>query len=142
MDITYDSSKVVPGSNARINQGRVADAASIEAGESVYVDTDGKLDLASALSSAASKAAGIAVNSGSGGQPVDYVYEGDITFVELGSPLTGSLAVGVGYIVSNTPGGIRPASDLGSAEYNAHLGIAKDDSTLTVKLQTPGVATA
>lgn len=141
-DITYDSTKVVPSASARLQQAKVADGAVIDPGEAVYLDSTGKLNLASALAEAASEVKGVAVNGGSAGQPVDFVTEGEVTFVETGSPEVGSLDIGQLYIVSDTPGAIRPAGDLGSMEYSGYIGTAKDASTLTVKPHPLKVATA
>lgn len=139
-DITFDPSSVVPANTARLASALAA--VGIGAGKAVYVDADGKLNLASALSETAAVCKGVAVNSGEEGQPVTYCFDGEVTFNEFGSPLTGSLDPGQLYIISDTPGGIRPASDLGASEYSGYIGTAKDASTLIVKPHVPAIQTS
>lgn len=133
-DLVFDSTLVNPGSNARMNQARVAAGVTVDPGDAVFKNTDGELDLASAGAADEAVCVGIAMNGGSAGQPVDYCYEGDI---EFGDEV---LQPGMPYCISPTPGAIRPCIDLLAGEYSGHIGIATDYGTLQVKLHCPGVA--
>jgi len=112
--------------------------ASVTAGQVLYEDaTDShKLKLADAnASQATSRAVGIALHAAAAGQPLKYLREGPIT-------IGATLVVGQVYIVSATPGGIAPVSDLATGWFTGILGIAIDADTLYVDITTPGIAKA
>lgn len=133
-DITITPANVTPSTTARLAQANAAVA--IDAGESVYTKDDGTLDLADATDATKGIGKGVAVNSAAAGQPCIYCYEGEVDYG------AGVLTQGLPYLTSDTPGAIRPHTDLGSAEYAGYLGVAKDDSTLIIKPHAPGIVTA
>ena len=50
-----------------------------------------------------------------------------------------ALVAGSTYFLSETPGGIQPAADLGTGEDVCMLGIARSSTVLALSIQAPGV---
>lgn len=50
-----------------------------------------------------------------------------------------ALVVGTTYVVSDTPGGIKPIGDLGSGDYNTRLGVASATDQLDLSIEASGV---
>lgn len=131
VDLVITPSDVVPTGSSVIKHGYAG--ATIVAGQTVYLDaSDNRYKLADTDDTDADVPAGIALNGASAGQPVAVCGGGDLT---LGTVLT----AGTAYYLSETPGGIQPAADLGSGEAVAQLGIAKSTSVLAMRIITPGV---
>lgn len=133
-DLTITANNVVAGSNAVINRSRNAGEA-IASGKAVYLSSTTKKWMLADSNSAtaeAKKAGGIALNGAAVNQPLAVATGGD---VNMGATLT----PGAPYYLSETPGGIQPAADLGSGENVCQIGLAKDASTLTIDIQSPGV---
>lgn len=82
--------------------------------------------------------AGSAVESGLAGEAVT----GQPLTVLLSGPITigATMTAGTIYTLSETPGGIQPATDLGSGEYVSVIGVATSTTVLNVKIQSSGVA--
>lgn len=127
-DLTITATSVLPGTGA-ITEKLTAGAA-ITAGQSVYKDaSDGnkaKLFDADSATAAARSFYGIALNGAASGQPVVVQTGGNIT-------IGATVAVGVAYYASDTPGGICPFSDLESGDYPTIIGIGI--STTQIKIQ-------
>jgi hypothetical protein len=136
-DLTITAANVVPGSNARIVHGTAG--ATITAGHAVYLDaaTTGKWQLADTDSATAAvrQAHGIALNGAANGQPIAVITEGDVT-------IGATIAAGVAYYLSGTPGGICPIADVASGDYPLILGMGKSTTVLSVNIVYPGVALA
>jgi hypothetical protein len=136
-DLTITAANVVRGSNAKITNGTAG--ATITAGQAVYLDTatTGKWQLADTDSATAAvrQAHGIALNGASANQPLAVITEGDVT-------IGASIAAGVAYYLSGTPGGICPVADVASGDYPLILGMGKSTTVLSVKIVYPGVALA
>lgn len=110
----------------------------ITAGQTLYKDsTAGNvLKLADANASAATAAVvGIALNGGSVGQPIKYVYEDTAGFTP-GATLT----VGVVYALSATPGGICTSSTNVAGDIPSVLFVAKSTTVAVMKIVSGGVA--
>jgi len=130
VDIVVTASAVKPTASTKTQTKRASVA--ITAGQAVYVTAADVLALADNDASALTQAAvGIALNSCAADQPCSYATEGDLT---MGSIIT----AGTIYVLSSTAGGIAPAADLGAADYVTILGVGKNATTLSVKINVSG----
>lgn len=136
-DLTITAANVVPGTGARIVQGTAG--ATITAGQVVYKDASDsdkyKLADCDSATAAVRGAVGIALNGASAGQPVSVIVGGQVT-------IGATIAAGVAYYLSATPGGICPVADLGSGDYPLILGMGVSTTVLDVDLVDPEVALA
>jgi len=133
-DISITAANVVSGSDASIENGIAG--ASITAGQVVYLDSStNKYGLADSNSATAAVRAprGIALNGAANNQPLAVQRSGAIT-------IGGTLAAGVTYYLSDTPGGLCPVADVGSGEYSVVMGMAASTTVLNVDIQASGVA--
>lgn len=133
VDLTITAANVVAGSNADIEHGKAGMA--ITAGQVLYKEVATKTFKLADSNSATAEAKdpyGIALHAAAANQPLAVHKKGDIT---IGATLT----PGTAYYLSETPGGIQPAADLGSGEKVSQIGLAKSASVLTVNIQKPGV---
>lgn len=102
LSITAANVELISGPSARDLAGET-----IDAGEVVFKDTDGKLRLAQrdgAAGGAEAASVGIALASAGADQPVRYAIAGAVVDVGTG-------AVGTAYFVSDTPGALSPHTD-------------------------------
>lgn len=131
-DIVIDPTSVSPETTARTIQAR--SAVQIDAGEAVYIDAAGLADLASNASEDEATVRGVAVDTAeAAGQPIVICVQGTVAYgTDIFDP-------GQAYYVSDTPGGIRPATDLvGTDEYAGFIGLGSEDgSGLVVRPMTP-----
>lgn len=134
-DISVTAASVVPSATATLENGYFG--ADISAGQVVALDTaTGRYVLADADGSEViRRPRGIAVNSGSNGQPATIAKAGDVTFNAV-------LTAGVSYFLSPTPGGIGARSEVLAGDYVTHLGIAKSATVLALDIQYSGVVSA
>lgn len=136
-DLTITAANVVPGANANIVHGTAG--ASITAGQAVYLDraSTGKWQLADTDSATAAVRAahGIALNAAGSGQPIAVITDGDVT-------IGATIAAGVAYYLSGTPGGICPVADVAQGDYPLIVGMGKSTTVLAVKIVYPGVVLA
>ncbi|MFO6447862.1 hypothetical protein ACLBKU_12015 [Erythrobacter sp. NE805] len=131
-DLSITATAVVPGEAADL-QTYIA-GATIAAGKSVYLDTDGTVKLAVANGTATSRRPlGIAVNGASAGQPVEVQRGGRLT-------VNAVLTKGVAYYQSRTAGGIAPFADLVTGDFPTLLGIAQSTTVLDVVVREAGSA--
>lgn len=108
----------------------------VTAGQVVYLDpTDGLLKLAdcNSATAAARSPRGIALHAAAANQPLMIQRSGPLT-------LGATLAAGVAYYLSGTPGGIRPVADNTTGDYPVIVGIAASTTVLNVAFQEAGVA--
>lgn len=137
-DISITASAVVPSSSAVVKYGTAG--ANITAGQLCYLDTAdldangiGKVKLSDANGATALRVVdGIAVSSASAGQPVVIVTY-DTALVIAASGLTANTIL----ILSDTPGGIAPSTDLSSGEYLSVIAVVK--SGTTIFFRAPGL---
>lgn len=131
-DIVITAANVVAGAGA-VTETRLA-AATIAAGEVVYLDANSRYNLADTDSATAlvRKPRGIALNGGAAGQPIQIIRSGDVT---LGSVLTRAVA----YYLSGNPGKIAPIADVATGDYTAILGLAISATVLRVDIQAPDI---
>lgn len=133
-DLAITAANVVAGANSVKRTGVAGEA--IAQGKAVYFNsTSRKWMLADSNSTTAEarKPGGIALNAAALDQPLVVHTSGDLT-------MGATLAPGVAYYLSDTPGGICPVADVGSGEFVSILGIAKSASVLAVNIQFSGVA--
>ncbi|MGB5903807.1 MAG: hypothetical protein WBH00_13245 [Xanthobacteraceae bacterium] len=132
-DLTITATSVVgDGSGKRIT-GTAGET--ITAGLAIYKSSSTNKWMKAVSDSAtveAKTAVGIALNGAAVNQPVVVQIEGDVT---IGATLT----KGTAYYLSETPGGIQPAADVGAGENVCQLGIAKSTTVLAVRIISPGV---
>lgn len=134
-DISITSSAVVPSTTANIARGTAG--ATITAGQALYADASDSNKLKPAAHSSAASAAvvGVAVNSASAGQPVEYITSGDVT---VNSALTAATV----YVLGNSAGAISAADDLHSSSgsrYGTIVGISTSATVLRVGINASGV---
>lgn len=124
-DLSVTAANVVKGARAEVLSGTYG--ATVTAGQTVYADPAdaGRYKPADAdFATAAVRAtAGIALNSGSAGQPADIQEGGRIT-------IGATVVIGTIYVQSDTPGGIMPAADLETGDYVTVLGIGVSASQI------------
>ena len=134
-DLTITAANVVKGATAKVLQGTYG--ATVTAGQTVYADAadNGRFKPADAdaATAAARATAGIALNSGSAGQPADIQTDGLIT-------IGGTVTVGEIYVQSATPGGIAPAADLVTGDSVTVLGVGVSASQIDLNIHRSGVA--
>ena len=132
-DLAVTAANVQSGAGARIDTKRRAGAA-ITAGQWVYQDgSQYKLADDNSATAAARVPKGVALNNAANGQPIAVQTGGEVT---IGAALT----AGVGYYLSDTPGGMCPVADLATGEYPCVVGIAKSASVLRIGIVPSGVA--
>jgi hypothetical protein len=133
VDLTITPAQVQPGSGAP--ETRMA-AAAINAGQLVARDAAGNFALADANAAEAEikLAVGVALNNAAAGQPLSVQKNGDLT---LGA--AAAMTIGAPYYLSDTPGGICPAADVGAGESVVQVGIARTASVIALAIQAPGI---
>lgn len=131
-DLTVTAASVLPSTGALTDRGIAG--GTITAGMTVYKAADGTIVAADADSATALARTpiGIALNSASAGQPVDYQTSG---LIIPGATMT----AGVTYYQSGTAGGICPLADVGASEYLCIVGIATSTTVLKIAFAQSGV---
>jgi hypothetical protein len=117
--------------------------ATITAGQVVYYDTaTSKLKLADSNVAGASGAdlaviRGIALHASLDGQPLRIQTDGVIA-------IGATVVLGESYVLSDTPGGIHPVSDIdtGATQYVSWLGIGTTVAQITLKFFNSGIKRA
>lgn len=108
----------------------------ITAGESVYVDAAGVLQLCDHASTAAEAAcSGVALCDAAIGQPCTYLTSGNY------NP-GAAVVVGTAYAVGAAAGGVAPIVDVGSGDFTTIIGVATTTSNIKLGLLPAGVAAA
>lgn len=133
VDLVITATSVVAGGNAKDITHPAG--ATITAGQVVYRDSAGVLQLADcdSATAAARSPLGIALNGAATGQPVKVLKSGNVT---IGATVT----QGVAYYLSPTAGGICPVADILSGDYPVILGFATSASVINVNIVEAGVA--
>jgi hypothetical protein len=132
-DLAVTAANVVKGSDAVILNGTLG--ATVTAGQTLYLDTTtNTYKLADANASATTAVlAGVALNGGASGQPVQLVVGGSY------NP-GGTAVVGTIYVQSGTAGGIAPSTDLVSGWFTSIWGIGTTASNIKIVNLNSGVA--
>lgn len=132
-DLVITAANVAAGSGAKIEHGTAG--AAVTAGQAVFLDTDNTYKLADAnsVTPAARVDSGIALHAAAAGQPLAVCSNGPIT-------IGATVSVGVGYYLSNNPGGICPVADLASGSYPNFLGFATSTTVIDLSIEAAGVA--
>lgn len=125
-DLTQTATSVVTSGNSSVRTSEGIAGATITAGMPVYLDsTDGNsVKPADASTLVTAAVAGIALNGGADGQPIEYVTRDSA--LNVGA----TLAVGQTYVASATAGAIALESDILSTEFVTILGIANTTSAM------------
>lgn len=133
-DIAVTAGNVVPGTDASFGRGTAG--ATITAGQWLYLDsTTDTLKLSDTnLSTAASVIVGVAVGGGAAGQKITYQKAGLIT-------IGGTVASGIIYIASGTPGGFAPSAD-GSGLTQSIVGVGYSTTQIRINIFNSGSAQA
>ncbi|HUX02636.1 MAG TPA: hypothetical protein VMY35_16875 [Phycisphaerae bacterium] len=132
-DLIPVAADVLKYDGAQIDTG-IAGAA-IVAGQVIYRDSTGVLQLADDTTAIKAAALGIALNGGAVGQPITYAKAGGI---DLGC----AVVVGVVYGVTDTAGGISDIVDRASGDYVTILGIGVTASRINLAINKSAVAIA
>lgn len=132
-DITVTAANVLKAAGGTVIG--VTAGGTVTAGQLVYKDTadSDEYKAADADAQATAALAGIALNGGADGQPIDVLTSGNI------NP-GGTVTVGEVYCVSTTAGGIAPHSDLLTGDFVSILGIGTTTSNIKVDISVSGVA--
>jgi hypothetical protein len=132
-DLVITAASVVADPSAVRTFGQAGET--ITAGKAVYLSSaTRKWMLADSNSGTAEakKAGGIALNGAALNQPLAVCTGGPVA-------MGATLVPGDPYYLSETPGGIQPAADLGAGENVCQLGLAISASVLNIAIQNPGV---
>ncbi len=136
-DLSITAANVLRGSNARVETGIFG--ATVTAGQVVYRDAsdNNKFKLADcdSATAAAKIPYGIALNSGSAGQPAAVQIDGDIT-------IGGTLSPGLPYFLSPNPGGIGLIAEVAIGDDYTLLGLASSASVLKLGFLVSGATRA
>jgi len=134
VDITVTAANVASGANAKVTHGTAG--ATITAGQVVYYDAASTAKWLLADTDSATSAVrvpqGIALNGASSGQPIAVQTDGQIT-------IGATIAAGVAYYLSGTPGGICPVADVAADDYPAIIGIGVSTAILDINIVAPNV---
>lgn len=134
VDLVVVPANVQPGPGSITRNGIAA--AAITAGDSVYIDSTGAIDLCSndlTIVEAASR--GIALGDAAVGQHITYAVGGE---VDMGA----ITAAGQVYIVGAAPGGIAPEVDAVAGEFVTVLGVGVSANNIKLGILQSGVAHA
>lgn len=131
-DVTITANSVFASTGAVLVTPTRRAGVNIAAGQSVYLDTNKKWQLADTTTTVKAAAGGIAQMSVNAGLPLDVQKEGDMT-------IGGTLVTGTMYVVSDTPGGIKAVSALSTGEHLTILGFGKSATVLTLAVTATGV---
>jgi hypothetical protein len=132
-DVSVTAASVVKTASTAIRAGIAG--ATITAGQPIYLDStaSNKAKPADADALATAAVVGIALNSASDGQPIDYATAGNVTY-------NSAFTVGQVYVASTNAGGIAPYADLGSGDYVTILGVATTATNLKLSINQSGIA--
>lgn len=141
-DITITAANVVPSAAALARRKCAVAGATIAAGNIIYLDTAAsnvaKLADANGASALIRTPVGMAINSASTGQPVEYIDYDDALVIG-----THGVTINTGILLSATAGGLAPVADLTTGWYGAMLAIAKTTTSIVFNcrsLMATGVA--
>lgn len=132
-DLSITPSLVIAERGSSVTKDGNAGTAVI-AGQPVYRDTAGLWQLSDANSAAAAKAvSGIALHAAFTGQPLAVLTRGPIT-------IGAAVVVGKVYVLSGTPGGICPSTDLASGMDTIIIGVGTTTAIITVNINDTNAA--
>lgn len=133
-DLVVIAANVKPGSDLVTKRGIAGEA--ISAGDSLFIATDGELELCEKDQAAADAACvGVAVNDAAALQPIEYGITGTIDMGAI-------LAIGQTYIVGAGPGGLAPEADAAVGNFTTVVGISTTANILKLGILQSGVAHA
>lgn len=135
-DLTITNTDVIDPGGGNVKEANAAEV--IDAGEIVYLDSSGTLQLATVTSAITAAAVGMALNDAVAiGQPVKYKTSGNVTIsaqaTEVGDP----------YVVSsNAPGKLSLYADANilTGDFITHVGIMTTTTNLNINIHASGVA--
>jgi hypothetical protein len=123
-DISITAANVLPGAGASLETGTAGEA--LTAGQAVYKKAADKKWYKADCNSATAAvrvASAIVCTGSAAGQPV---------VVQKGGPITigGTVANGIVYYLSGTPGGIRPVADNTTGDYPQAIGMGNSSTVV------------
>lgn len=132
-DLTITAANVaIGGSDSQTKIVQVGEA--VTHGEPLYrLSSDGKYYLGDADDAAKDDVSVLALTAAALDGYALVLTGGPVSFGAI-------LTVGEIYVLSDTPGGIKPEGDLGSGDYVTILGVASTTSLLTWKVNASGIA--
>ncbi len=133
-DLVVVAANVQPTGSTVTRRGIAAVA--ITAGDSVYVDSSGEIDLCENDQTAVEAACrGVALNDAAANQPVEYATGGEVNMGSI-------LSAGQVYVVGAGAGGIAPEADPGTGNFVTVIGVATSATNLKLGINQSGVAHA
>ncbi len=134
VDLVVVPANVQPGPGSIERTGTAA--VPITAGDSVFIDSSGAIDLCENDQTIVEAACrGVALNDAAIGQPIRYVVSGE---VDMGA----ITAAGQVYIVGAAPGGIAPEADAIAGEFVTIIGVGVSANNIKLGITQSGVAHA
>jgi len=113
VDLVVTAANVQPAADSVLKN--FIAGATITAGQTLYVDANGKVQPCVATTQALSKCIGVAMNGGSAGQPI-------VVCIGGGFNPGATAAIGTIYNASANAGGIAPAADAAAGNFTSMLG--------------------
>ena len=132
-DLSPTPANVIKGAGAKVNNNReMAAGVTGTAGQAIYLDSDGDINLSKGDAAGTAIVDGVLLNGASPGQPAEYITEGDYD--------PGAVVVpGTFYVVSAAvAGSIAPLADLGANTFPRGLGFATDTDNIYVDINNNG----
>lgn len=136
LTITATSVVRVLTGNAPTRAQRGTAGATITAGQLLYLDTNGKLQVAAKDSAVHANVIGLALNGGAVNQPIEYAIP-DGGQVDVGA----TVEVGKLYAAAAT-GGIMPVDDIAQNDYITYVGVGQAANRFSFKVHASGVQAA
>ena len=134
-DLVVTAANVIPSSGATRSDGVLDTGVTVTAGQAVYRDaTTQKLKLTVCTSAAGADLLGIAEVGGSPGQRITVIVR-DESFAP-----GATVAPGIVYYLSETPGGICPVADIGSTDYTTVVMVGVSTSKVILRPIVSGAA--
>jgi len=133
-DLNITAAQVQPSTNAEFFAS--TSEATITAGQVCYNNTaTSKINLADAdNTSTTATVKGIALNSASNLQPLKLQTAGTII---IGA--SAAITAGTVFVLSDTAGGIKPATDLSAGDYVSIIGVGDDSDGIVLGINNSGV---
>ena len=124
------TASAIRGESSGMSRGTAG--ATITAGQTLYLDSNSKLQLADANNTSADEVVGIALHGSLADQPLAYSSSGNVTF-------NAALTAGIFYVVGTTAGSIAPISDATTGWRVLKLGYATSTTNLRLEITDTGV---
>jgi hypothetical protein len=131
-DITVTAAKVAPVDPTKARIKSFVAAATITAGQALYIDSNGKVNLADGNGSGTLQCIGVALNGGGAGQAIDVLMEGEVYGYTLAT-----VAYGGPVYVSETAGALYDADTTGHILIGRCVPLSDKDLTKVLMVHAP-----